>query len=215
MKGFNVNVIEKLLQLEPSEKLVFKALKGLKAKKKDRKVRWVLIVICMILGSGMGLHCDTVYIFKESVDSILNVLLALFGTIFTGYALFQAFMNKQLLLQLLTDTEIGKNKEEKSRLQDINETFVYLMLLYVIAIIMSLVVKICLFCISNDFLLFSGLIMNNLVAGIAITIYFIFVGIILWRTISFVSSIFYLFNAYAVAQLLEILDDGSESDERK
>ena len=37
MRDFNNNAIEKLLQLEPSEKLLFKAFKGLKVKKKDRK----------------------------------------------------------------------------------------------------------------------------------------------------------------------------------
>lgn len=214
MEDFNDNAIEKLLQSEPSEKLLLKAFKGLKVQKKDRKSRGVLIIICFVFGSIIGIHLNTVSIFRECVDSILNVLLGFFGVIFTGYALFQAFMNKKLLIQLLQD--IAKDKdEEKTRLQDINENFVYLMLLYIVAIIASLLVKIVLFCVSDNFLYFRSLIVNNVVAVIAITIYFIFTGIILWRTISFVSSIFYLFNMYAVAQLLEILDDESSHDEKR
>lgn len=212
MKDFNVNVIEKMLQLEPSEKLVTEAFKSLKVKKKDRKSRWILIAICIVLGSIIGIHSSTVPIFRECVDSILNVLLALFGIIFTGYALFQAFMNKKLLFQLLKDVKTEKNEEEKTRLQDINETFVYLMLLYIIDVIISLIIKIFLFCLSDDFLLFSSLIMNDIIAGIIIIGYFIFAGILLWRTVSFISSIFYLFNVYAVAQLLEVLDDELEND---
>ncbi len=199
MRDFNNNAIEKLLQLEPSEKLLFKAFKGLKVKKKDRKSRRILIMVCIVLGAIVGMHQDTVSIFKESVDSILNILLGFFGIIFTGYALFQAFMNRELLFQLMTDIAKGENGEEKTRLQDINENFVYLMLLYVVAIIISLITKIGLFCISYDFLLFSTLIVNNIIAEIMITGYFIFMGIILWRTISFVSSIIYLFIVYAVA----------------
>ncbi|MCI9535526.1 MAG: hypothetical protein HFG53_12120 [Lachnospiraceae bacterium] len=215
MRDFNNNAIEKLLQLEPSEKLLFKAFKGLKVKKKDRKSRRILIMVCIVLGAIVGMHQDTVSIFKESVDSILNILLGFFGIIFTGYALFQAFMNRELLFQLMTDIAKGENGEEKTRLQDINENFVYLMLLYVVAIIISLITKIGLFCISYDFLLFSTLIVNNIIAEIMITGYFIFMGIILWRTISFVSSIFYLFNVYAVAQLLEELDDGPNNNEER
>ena len=215
MRDFNNNAIEKLLQLEPSEKLLFKAFKGLKVKKKDRKSRRILIMVCIVLGAIVGMNQDTVSIFKESVDSILNILLGFFGIIFTGYALFQAFMNRELLFQLMTDIAKGENGEEKTRLQDINENFVYLMLLYVVAIIISLITKIGLFCISYDFLLFSTLIVNNIIAEIMITGYFIFMGIILWRTISFVSSIFYLFNVYAVAQLLEELDDGPNNNEER
>lgn len=103
MRDFNNNAIEKLLQLEPSEKLLFKAFKGLKVKKKDRKSRRILIMVCIVLGAIVGMHQDTVSIFKESVDSILNILLGFFGIIFTGYALFQAFMNRELLFQLMTD----------------------------------------------------------------------------------------------------------------
>lgn len=210
MEELKVDIIEKLLQLEPSEKILANAFGNLRVKEKDKKSRWILIAICIVLGGIMGMHTGTVSIFRESVDSISNVLLALFGAIFTGYALLQAFMNKQLLLQLLTDIKVDENTGEKSRLQDINETFVYLMLLYVVAIIASLVVKICLLCIPDDFLFFHNLIMNNVIAGSIIAIYFIFVGIILWRTISFVSSIFYLFNVYAVTQLLELLDDETD-----
>lgn len=215
MRNFNTSAIEKLLQLEPSEKLLFKAFKSLKIKKKDRKSRWMLVVICIIMGGIIGIHSNTVSIFEESIEAVLNVLLGFFGIIFTGYALFQAFMNKELLIQLLTDIAKDGNGEEKTRLQDVNENFVYLMLLYIVAIIGSLIIKIGLFCISNDSLLFTTLIINNVVSGIAIGIYFIFTGIILWRTISFVSSIFYLFNVYAVAQLLEELNDESANNDEE
>lgn len=212
MKNLNIDNIEKLLKSEPSEKLLFKALKGLKVKKKDKKGRWILRAICAVLGFTMGMHFDTVDIFRESVDSILNVLLALFGVVFTGYALFQAFMNKELLFQLLTDTKIEENNEEKSRLQDVNENFVYLMLLYVVASIATLIIKIIMLCVADDFMLFTSMIANNIIAGVLITGYFIFAGIILWRTVSFVSSIFQLFNVYAVTQVMETLEEESKKD---
>ena len=96
MDNLNLDNIEQLLQSEPSEKLLFKAIKALKVEKKNRKSRWILVVICCILGSIVGIHKETVTIFRESIDAILNVSLALFGVIFTGYSLLQAFMNKHM-----------------------------------------------------------------------------------------------------------------------
>lgn len=154
----------------------------------------------------VGIHKETVTIFRESIDAILNVSLALFGVIFTGYSLLQAFMNKQMLLQLLKDTKVCDGGE-KSRLQDINENFVYLMLLYVIAIIVTLIMKIVMFCLPDSFTLFLNMIVNNVIAVSLIAVYFIFIGIILWRTVSFVSTIFQLFNIYAVTRVLEMIDE--------
>ena len=206
MDNLNLDNIEQLLQSEPSEKLLFKAIRALKVEKKNRKSRWILVVICCILGSIVGIHKETVTIFRESIDAILNVSLALFGVIFTGYSLLQAFMNKQMLLQLLKDTKVCDGGE-KSRLQDINENFVYLMLLYVIAIIVTLIIKIVMFCFPDSFTLFLNMIVNNVIAVSLIAVYFIFIGIILWRTVSFVSTIFQLFNIYAVTRVLEMIDE--------
>ena len=90
---------------------------------------------------------------------------------------------------------------------DINENFVYLMLLYVIAIIVTLIMKIVMFCLPDSFTLFLNMIVNNVIAVSLIAVYFIFIGIILWRTVSFVSTIFQLFNIYAVTRVLEMIDE--------
>ena len=96
-------------------------------------------------------------------------------------------------------------------MQDINENFVYLMLQQIIAILISLAIKIVLLCIADDFGLFTLIMINNAIAIVLITVYCSLVGIILWRTVSFVSSIFHLFNIYAVTRVLEILDGEDET----
>nr|DAY64410.1 MAG TPA: Protein of unknown function (DUF3169) [Caudoviricetes sp.] len=207
MEKLDIKNLEKLLKAEPSEKLLLRAIKGLKVEKKDIKSRCILVFICLILGTAVGIHKDTVIIFRDNVDTILNILLALFGVIFTGYSLLQAFMNKKMLLQLLEDTKVDENGEEKSRLQDINENFVYLMLLQVVGIMTALIIKIVLLCVADNFTLFMSIIINNIIAMGLISAYFIFIGIILWRTVSFVSSIFQLFNIYAVTRVLEMIDE--------
>jgi len=201
-----IDNIEKLLRSEPSEKLLIKAIKGLKSNKKNWKSRTILTVICIILGIMIGTHANTVSIFQEAIDAILNVSLAIFGIIFTGYALLQAFMNKQLLIQLISNTKKG-GAEEKSSLQDINENFAYLMILYTLAVVITLILKIVMLCVPNELAILEDLYINNAIASFAIILYFEFIGIILWRTIGFISTIYQLFNAYAVTQIIEILDE--------
>ena len=207
MDNLNIDSIEKLLRSEPSERLLLKAIKDLKAQKKDRKSRLILFLICVILGLTVGWCNDTVSVMRDSIDTILGVLLSVFGVIFTGYALLQAFMNKHLLIQLIKDTKRENGGDEKSRLQDINENFIFLMLLQVIGIIAAVIIKIILLCISDDALLFTDLAINNMGAALLCIGYFYLNGIVLWRTVAFISSIFKLFNAYAVTRIIDIIDE--------
>lgn len=208
MNKIKIENIDKLLQSEPSEKLLIKAIKDLKFSKKNYKSRIVLTIICIILGLLVGKHPDTVEIMQDILDTVLNIALAMFGIIFTGYALLHGFMNKQLLIQLLSDVKIEKSGE-KSRLQDVNENFVYLMLLYTLTVIFTIVIMIIIHCIPKDVVFLSNLRTSNYIAAFMIMIYMEFIGIILWRTVSFISTIFQLFNVYAVAQILEIIEDDS------
>lgn len=201
--------LEKMLRSEPSEKLLVKAIKGLKVGKKDRTSRTVLTLVCIALGTMLGMHTDTVIILQEAVGSVLDVSLSIFGVIFTGYALFQAFMGKQLLIHLLSSTR-DDGMEEKSSLHVINEKFVCLMLLHALAIVVSLVLKIALLCIPNELVVFEGLCANNAVASVLIILYLEFTGIALWRTMGFISTVFQLLNAYAVTRIIEIQDEESE-----
>ena len=96
MEEIKIDNIEKMLQSEPSEKLLIAAIKSLKVEKKDKKSRLILLLICFLISIIIGINDETVLIFRESVDSVLAVLLALFGIVFTGYSLLQAFMNKRI-----------------------------------------------------------------------------------------------------------------------
>lgn len=212
MSNIKISNIEKLLQSESSENLIKKAFKALKVEKKDRKSRVVIYLVCGLLALGLGFTQDTVEALREASDTILNVLLALFGIIFTGYALIQAFMDKHLLVQLINDSKKEESGNEKSRLQDINESFVYLIIMFIMATLFTLTLKIALTCIPNDFIIFQSMLVNNFIAALIISMYFFFLGIIFWRIMGFISTIYHLFNAYAVAQIIEMLSEEHEDD---
>lgn len=207
VEKLNIDNIEKLLHFEPSEKIFVCAIKGLKAKKEDLRQRWIIRIICLILGVILGLNYDTVRLYQDSVEFITNISLAFFGIIFTGYSLLQAFMNKNMLIQLLIDEKKEDNGETKSRLQDINENFIYLMIIILAYISSSLVIRTVVTCMPADFCVFPNRVANNLCAVILISFYYDFIGIILCRIVSFLTSIHHLFNIYAVTRLTEIIDE--------
>lgn len=214
MDKLNIDNIEKLLQFEPSEKILIRAIKGLRVERKNLNQRWVIRIICLLLGLMVGLNYNTVRIYQDSVETITNILLAFFGIIFTGYSLLQAFMNKNMLMQLLIDEKKESDKETKSRLQDINENFTYLMIVILIHIIASLIISIIISCTSDDFCVLPNIMMNNFCAALLISIYYHFTGIILWRIVSFLTSVHHLFNIYAVTRLTEIIED-SKTEKKK
>lgn len=215
VEKLNIENIEKLLHFEPSEKIFIRAIKGLRAKKEDIHQRWIIRIICLILGLIVGFNHDTVRIYQDSVEFSTDMLLAFFSIIFTGYSLLQAFMNKKMLIQLLIDEKKEDNGETKSRLQDINENFTYLMTNILAYIIGSLVIRTIITCMPDDFCVFSNATINSFCAAILIIIYYDFTGIILCRIVSFLTSIYHLFNIYAVTRLTEILDEEEKMKNEK
>lgn len=212
MEKLNLDNIEKLLHFEPSEKIFVCAIKGLKAKKEDLCQRRIMRIICLILGLTVGLNYDTVRIYQDSVEFITSILLAFFGIIFTGYSLLQAFMNKNMLIQLLKDEKKEDNGETKSRLQDINENFTYLMTIILTYVIGSLVIRTVITCMPDDFCVFPNMAINNFCAVVLISFYYDFVAIILCRIVSFLTLIYHLFNIYAVTRLTEIIDEDEKNE---
>ena len=136
---------------------------------------------------------------------MLNVFLSLFGILFTGYVFFQALLNDNLLIMLII-SEAEKDRKEKSKLEEVNNRFVSLMVLYIIAIIISLTLTVIVPCIPEDFILLSNIQVSNVVAFILILMFYVFSAELLWRVLSFVRNIYLLFNAYAVSRLTDLVE---------
>ena len=207
----NIDVLQKLLKGQTSGKLILEALNIFKISKKNWKQQLCLYIISLVVALVVGVSKSTVSVVVDSTQLILGIILALFGIVFTGYALFQALINNELLIRLLCDTSKDAKNEEKSKLQETNETFVKCMLLNVVAIIVSLLLRITISCVPDDFLVFKELMYNNITAAFLISIYFYFVITIVWEVKSFVFNIFQLFNAYAGTRVLKMFENNSNN----
>lgn len=207
----NLKKVQKLLEKRSSSMVLEEAF-GIICPQKENWLSFIIILLMALISAVIiGISNDTVQLYYKAVEIINNVILVLFGVVFTGYAFFQALINNELLKRLIeTDVKKDNKKEEqpedsKSLLQESNEYFVNVMMLNVVEIIINVIQLIIVGSISKDFRLPISLAINNLLASALIGGYFIFSFLIIWEMKSFVYNTFQLFNAHAGAKAIEII----------
>lgn len=206
----DVNVLMELFQDRSSNSVFLDSLSLFKLTKENIRVAISLFGMSLIPGYFIGVSQSTVSIFCETIGIALDLLVALFGIVFTGYAFFQALINRTLLVRLFVATKTKKGRTI-SELQNTNENFIELMMVIILSLLVSFFLKILLGSFEYEFAVFSNNAINEFVAVIGITIYLYFIFIVIWEIKSFVFNIFQLFNAHAATKLLDILEDESKS----
>ena len=176
-----IEVLLKLLKNQSSTRLIVNFLKILKPTKRTLKRQLILYVISVFVSIFVGASYDTKSIMVDTVQTILDIILALFGIIFTGYAFFQALINDELLIRLMKNTSKDGDDEEKSKLQETNEQFIHCMMLNILIILLSFLLKIVVNSIPDDFVIFDKLIYNNICATVLISIYIYIVISVVWE----------------------------------
>ena len=212
MSDIKEETIENMLKYLSSEKIFAKALSVYKIRKTNICENSVILLLCTIISVILGINPNIVSLVTNSVSIFLNVSLTLFGIVFTGYAIFQTLLGNKLIIHLFEDIIITKNNMTKSKLQETNENFVYLMMLFIFGIIINVILSIVIPVIPSDYCLFNNIYLCNIAAIILIDIFLYIMGVIIWRMVSFIANIFHLLNAYAVSRLLEALNEESESE---
>ena len=182
----DIDIILKLLEKQSSKKIIFNSLKVFKVSKKKYKNQICIYLISLMVAIFVGISYETKSIMVDSIQTMLDIMLGLFGIVFTGYAFFQALINRELLIRMVTTITEKNNTNMKSMLQETNESFVGCMMLNLLAVIVSMLLKVIVSSISDDFLLFENLSTNNTVAALFISIYFYFILIIVWEVKSFI-----------------------------
>ena len=212
--AIDLKKIEKLFSARSSQEVFKEAIFEILPEKKRWRSFVSLGIVSIIPASIIGISEDTVDLFYKAISSLNTIVLALFGIVFTGYALFQALINHDLLKRLLiTEGKSIKakrnrtNQEEisKSKLQESNEYFVKVMILIVTAIVTNAVLLLLVGTLPKDFHLPLSNNINNTMAAILIWIYFFYLLLIIWEMKSFVFNMFQLFNAHAGSKAIELL----------
>lgn len=197
---------KQLFQSKSSEEVMVKAFGLFKISKTNYKKHFVVAVVVLMPAALIAVSVNTVNLVSEASETILNTFLAVFGIVFTGYVFFQALVNDDLLERLLTSTTKDKKTgREKSKLQETNESFIYLQMLNIAAIIISIFLKISISAVNPNWILNDNIEISNFFACVFIECYFFFIATVLWELKSFVFNIFRLFNMHSGERMLSIL----------
>ena len=113
---------------------------------------------------------------------------------------------------MLSNNSEDNEDKTKSKLQETNESFVEYMMLNLISIIVSLLLKIILSSIPAEFVAFSKMLTNNIIATLLISLYFYFILTIIWEVKSFIYNVFQVFNMHAGTRVLELFDDDDKDE---
>lgn len=200
------DIIEKMFEPTSSNVILFDTLRMFVPARKGKGIYILAGLLSTIPAFLAATSSQTVEIFRNFVQLTRDVSLTMFGIVFTGYALFQALIGKEMLIRMLKDT-IKEGEEEKNRLQETNELFVKTMMMQFICISVSVILTLLLICIPNEFNLLKNKCWNELLAfcGIFLFVYISFVTLIEIK--SFVFNIFQWFNFHAIARLMEVLKE--------
>lgn len=201
--------VEKLLKPLSSNQILRAALKMLFPRRKSKGRFIVVFALSIIPAYLMATSENTVSVYKEVVQLLTDITLSLFGVVFTGYALFQALIGKEMLVRMINASSLD-NESEKSKLQESNELFVKTMMLQLICIAIGVVMSLILACMPCDYILFDNTILNEVIAGGGMFAHFFISLAALLEVKSFIFNIFQLFNFHAATRVMELLKESQD-----
>lgn len=205
----NIENILKLYEKPSSGDAIKEAFRDILPKKSEKKNIYIILLIFSIIVAGIiSSRESTVTICIEVISDFNTVIVALFGIVFTGYSLFQALVDQDVLEKMVT-----KEMEEKTYLQISNDYFLNVMLINIVAIILNVCVLIFLKIIPNSFCLFTINIINELISFLLLSIYLIFQLRVLVEIKSFVFNMYQLFNISSGIKILKMLKEDNKNNE--
>ena len=151
------------------------------------------------MGLSVANKEDTITLVYSWIETIIGVMLALMGIVFTGYAFFQALINDNLLMYMLLASD-GK----KSKLQESNEYFAQVMMLQFVCFFVDLIIWLVMTILPSNWVAFDNQNVNILISGILIGMLMILNLECIWETKSFIFNIFQLFNVHAFSRMKDI-----------
>lgn len=200
---------DKLTTSKSSGRVIFEALKLLFFDKRCVKRRIIFTLLEGMIALHIAYDLNTISVVKDIFGYIGQIQVGLIGVVFTGYALFQALIGDQLMLYLLTSDGDG---DKKSKLEESNESFIYLIIVQIIVVLIDFLAYIIMSAMVENWCLTSINILNILIAAILIAVMLYMNIESIWELKSFIFNVYQLFNAHAVSRVVDIISKQKEKD---
>lgn len=140
--------------------------------------------------------------YVEITDKLLDLSVAFIAMILGAYSIFQALMSQELVRLLI--------KSDGNLLKKSNQSFLYLVILFVGDIILNFTIICVLKVLPEDFLLFENLIFSNIIAMILIFLHLLFNLLLILEVVTFALNLYRMFCVYNTLQAAESIADDQE-----
>ena len=195
------STIEEFINDITADKMIKNAFNEIKPTKKNKHSTIIIIIVSLFFSFIVGISHNTVSIFLSIVESIMSVLLGIFGIIFTAYSIILAFLNDSYLKAL---SEIKEN--EISYLKKSTTYYESVLFLYFIGVILNVLILIFIKCIDADYVISNNNALNTTLAIILLSTYFIYIIRIIYELKSTIYNTITLFRANISYKLIEFAE---------
>ena len=197
---------EQLKEKTSSSKVFVNSLDLLRFSKSNviRKTSFLLIEFAASL--IMSCQISTISLVKSTFELLIGVMSALVAIVFTGYAFFQALINDELLVALLSVEDSGDKSQTSGSLISTNKYFAEVMIFQISCLVADVAIVIFSIILPDNWCL-TGLYPCDLVLSSVFILAILHCNIeIIWEMKSFIFNTFQLFNLHACARMRHIND---------
>lgn len=195
--------LESIMNVKNFNEIIKQLVKGGFISKSNSIISIAITVVLLPIIIKIGFSHDTVIRFTNMVEMSKDLIINLFGIMFTGYALFQAFTNGELIEKLLINTG-----DKKSLFEEYNLFFLKTCIIYLIIIGVNFILLIILNNISEEFIItILTNNTNNMIATILIALYFVAIIYSLLEIKSLLYNIYQAFNINALNEGIKALNN--------
>lgn len=194
--------LEELIDRRKNTKIFKDAINEIKIGKKNK---WQYALSILLSSVFAFLIANTEYtglIYVEISDKLLDISLAFVAMILGSYSIFQALMSRELVKLLI--------KSDSNLLKKSNQSFLYLVILFVANIVINFGIICILKILPGDFLLVENVAGSNLVAFILIFLHFLFNLLLILEVITFALNLYRMFCVYNTLQAADAIAEEKE-----
>lgn len=203
--------IDDFVETTPAHNLILTSMQALLPDKKN----WLGFVLCIGIGAILayiiGCAEDTVSLTEQTCDIILGVQLSIFACIFAVYSILLAFLSDNYIKKLLK-INYGNGS---SYLRTSTTYFESALFVYFVAIILSLVLKLFLACIPDNYVLTKSNSVNTIMAISLLFIYYTFSLRVVYELKSMIYNTIILFRASLAYKILSFVEEDRKNKEKK
>lgn len=205
------STIDEFIKETPAKKMIAHAFKEIAPNKDNLCAFAISLVLGIFFAYIVGFNENTVKMLLAIVGILLNILVGVFGYLFTVYSILLAFLGDSYIKEL---SKIN-GCDGISYLKSSTTYYESVLFLYFIGLAITGVLSLFLNCIENDWVLTPNLIVNNGLAILLLSLYFSFIFRIIYELKSTIYNTIVLFRqsiAYKILIIVKKEKEGINSD---